>query len=50
MSIDELFGKDSVVTEVRQLEGLDRLLVRKVRSLGDEQKAALLAFLNGFTR
>lgn len=50
VSIDELFGKDSVVTEVRQLEGLDRLLVRKVRSLGDEQKAALLAFLNGFTR
>ena len=50
VSLDELFGRDVALRDVQRLEGLDRLLVRKVRSLDDGQKAALLAFLNGFYR
>lgn len=48
VSLDELFGREGHMLEADKLEGLDRLLVRKMRELSDEQKAALLSFLKGF--
>ena len=45
---DELFGREGVIPPAEQMAGLDRLLVKKVRSLTDGQKAALLSFLNSF--
>ncbi len=48
VSIDELFGREGASSETARLEGLDRLLVKKVRELSDERKAALLTFLKGF--
>lgn len=48
VSLDELFGREGHMLEADKLEGLDRLLVKKIRELSDEQKAALLSFLKGF--
>ncbi len=48
VSLDELFGREGHMLEADKLEGLDRLLVKKMRELSDEQKAALLSFLKGF--
>ena len=48
VSIDELFGREGVIPPAELMAGLDRLLVKKVRSLTDGQKAALLSFLNSF--
>lgn len=48
VSLDELFGREGSMLETDKLEGLDRLLVKKIRELSDEQKAALLSFLKGF--
>lgn len=48
VSLDELFGREGSMLETDKLEGLDRLLVKKMRELSDEQKAALLSFLKGF--
>lgn len=48
VSLDELFGREGHMLETDKLEGLDRLLVKKIRELSDEQKAALLSFLKGF--
>ena len=48
VSIDELFGREGVIPPAEQMAGLDRLLIKKVRSLTDGQKAALLSFLNSF--
>lgn len=48
VSLDELFGREGHMLETDKLEGLDRLLVKKMRELSDEQKAALLSFLKGF--
>lgn len=48
VSLDELFGREGSMLEADKLEGLDRLLVKKMRELSDERKAALLSFLKGF--
>ena len=48
VSLDELFGREGHMLEADKLEGLDRLLAKKMRELSDEQKAALLSFLKGF--
>lgn len=48
VSLDELFGREGSMLETDKLEGLDRLLVKKIREHSDEQKAALLSFLKGF--
>ena len=48
VSLDELFGRDVSVQDMQEPNGLDRLLVKKIRALDDGRKAALLAFLNGF--
>lgn len=48
VSLDELFGREGSMLETDKLEGLDRLLVKKIRELSDERKAALLSFLKGF--